>query len=109
MGDELEDAVGVVNDYEIKTPILVDPGLPSILRFIVFLGAKRWVMEVLLKESDLFEESLANCRGSVFESLGHCIAVLDRRRARLDFLSTVRAFSSLLRGAIISPAVLKGP
>ena len=58
MGDELEDAVGVVNDYEIKTPILVDPGLPAIVRFVVLLGVQRGMLEILNQEIYLLEKCL---------------------------------------------------
>ena len=58
VGDELENVVGVVNDGEIKTPGLVDPGLPAIIGFVVLLGPERGMMEVLCQELYLLKKRL---------------------------------------------------
>jgi hypothetical protein len=42
VGNEFEDVIGIVNDFEVETPIPVDPGLPAIVRFVILLWrAKR--------------------------------------------------------------------
>ena len=35
MADDVLEYVGIVLNAEIKTPVVVDPGLPSILAFVV--------------------------------------------------------------------------
>jgi hypothetical protein len=47
MADDVLEYVSVVSNDEIKTPVVVHPGLPSTLAFVVLLGAERWVMEIL--------------------------------------------------------------
>lgn len=64
MGDDFEDVVGVANDLEVEPPALVDPRLPAIANFVVFLGMEERVVEVLKQEINLFKECLAN--GSAF-------------------------------------------
>ena len=46
--DDVDDIVDIILNEEIKAPILVDSGLPEILAFIVLLGTKGWVPEILL-------------------------------------------------------------
>ena len=53
MRDDIFNVIGVVHDGEIKTPTLVDAGLPQVLDFIVFLGAQRRVQEVESEEPKL--------------------------------------------------------
>jgi hypothetical protein len=57
MGDELEDAVRVINNSEIESPVLVDPRLPAVAGFIVLLGAQGVVVEVGGQEPKLFVKS----------------------------------------------------
>jgi len=48
VGDELIDAVRIINNREIKSPALVYPRLPPVVGFIVFLGVKGRMMKILL-------------------------------------------------------------
>ena len=40
----------VVLNKEIKPPILIDAWLPEISALVVFLGAERWMVEILKQE-----------------------------------------------------------
>jgi hypothetical protein len=56
MTAHFDDALHVVDDLEIETPVVVHACLPDVARFIEFLGVERRVVEVLLEESKLLEE-----------------------------------------------------
>jgi len=43
VGDDANDDIGVVFDLEIKTPSLVDAGLPEVLGFVILFGVQRWM------------------------------------------------------------------
>jgi hypothetical protein len=51
MRDHRYDHVFVLADYEIESPTAVDSGLPDILRFVVFLGVQRGMVEVVEKKT----------------------------------------------------------
>ena len=51
--------VGATNDGEIKAPILVDSSLPSIIGFVILLGAERGMMQILLQEFGLYAFCIA--------------------------------------------------
>jgi hypothetical protein len=40
MFDDVLDYVGLVDDGEVESPIVVDPALPPILSIVIFLGSK---------------------------------------------------------------------
>jgi hypothetical protein len=50
MRDDVHDVIDVIPDEEIKAPIFVDAGLPEVLAFVVLLGAKRRVSQVLFQK-----------------------------------------------------------
>jgi hypothetical protein len=47
MRNDLFNLVGVIDDGKVKAPILVDAGLPEILRFVVLLGPQGAVVKVI--------------------------------------------------------------
>ena len=47
VGDEFEDTIRVVNDFEVEPPVLVDPGLPAVIGFIILLGPQGGMLEIL--------------------------------------------------------------
>jgi hypothetical protein len=109
MWNELENQVRIIDDAEIKTPVLVDPGLPAIVPFVVLLCPEGWVMKVLLQEFDLLEKRLLHWQWGVLQCFVNPTAVFDLHQERLVFLRAARFFSSPFMWAIISSAVLKGP
>ena len=49
--------VFVVDDSEIKTPVLVDASLPKVFGLVVFLGAQGRVPEILEQEQDCLSKA----------------------------------------------------
>src|ERR1017187_7702680 len=69
VGDEFEDTIRVVNDFEVEPPVLVDPGLPAVIGFIILLGPQRGMLEILNQEIYLFEKRFANNNRRIFQGL----------------------------------------
>ena len=67
MRDDVHDVIDVVLDEKIKAPIFVDAGLPEVLAFVVLLGAKRRVSQVLFQKFYLFEKSLPDTGRKVLQ------------------------------------------
>src|ERR1700675_516824 len=68
MWNDICNQVCVAGNLEVKSPILVDAGLPQILHAAVFLRSQRWMMQVLLKKRSLLEKSFlhgSRCFGKV--------------------------------------------
>jgi hypothetical protein len=62
VGNDFEDVVSIPNNGEVEAPAFVDASLPAAVRFVVFLGVERRVMEILRQKFDLFEEGLLDGR-----------------------------------------------
>jgi hypothetical protein len=106
VGHYIANAVRIRIDLEIEAPIVVDTGLPAVIRFIVLFGAQAWMSQVPHKKIDLLYEGLLNRQGSRcqrFDSAPgevyvHFLLLVGLLRA--DFF---------LRKAATSPPVLNGP
>jgi hypothetical protein len=64
----LREPSSTILDEEIKAPILVDTRLPEAPALVVFLGAERWMVEILDKQQRLLVEGtldLLGCLGVV--------------------------------------------
>ena len=60
MGDEVNQAVKIVFNGEIKPPPSIDPGLPDTAGLIVFLGPKGRMAQVAEEMAKLFPELTLN-------------------------------------------------
>src|ERR1039458_2320461 len=101
MRNELEDAIGVIDNQEIESPVPIHPGLPEIACLIILLRAQRRVPKILFKKLCLLEKSLSQRCRSVLQSVGDRFGVFNLHRERLlVFLVAARFFSSPLRGEI---------
>jgi hypothetical protein len=67
VGNEFEDVIRVVNDFEVEPPVLVDPGLPTIVSFVVLLGVQRRMLAILNQEIYLLEKRRANSSRRYFQ------------------------------------------
>jgi len=67
MRNDVFDAVGVAGDGEIKPPVAIHPCLPEIRGLVIFLGAKRWVQEVVFEEAELLVKRALNARRRVLQ------------------------------------------
>src|SRR5664279_1845481 len=63
--DDVHDQIPVILDEEIKAPILVDAGLPEAPALVVFLGAERWMVEILEQKQRLLIERTFDLLGSL--------------------------------------------
>lgn len=109
MRNDVHDQIPVSLDEEIKAPILVDARLPQPSTFFVFLGAERWMVEILDQQQRLLIEGTLDLLG--------CLGVvpLEVRRAeklhhaeRLVFLR-FNVLASSWSEAMNSLWVSKGP
>ena len=57
MSNDVAQDIGIAADREIEPPAPVDPSLPDIAGFIVFLSAKRRVSKIFYEQSGLFGKS----------------------------------------------------
>src|SRR3989442_1524012 len=80
VGDELVDNVGVAGNRKVEAPVLVDAGLPEVLRFVVLLGVKRGVFEIVFEEANLLEEGFSHCLGRFIKRLAGSSGVTDFHR-----------------------------
>lgn len=64
---DFENDVAIVLDQKIEPDIVGYPRLPDATRFIVFLGAKRWVPNVLQQEIELLFKRLPYPSRQTFE------------------------------------------
>ena len=63
------DNVRVAGYRKVEAPVLVDTSLPEVGRPVVLLGVQRGMVQILLKEFDLFEKGLAHVRRGILQSL----------------------------------------
>ena len=61
------DRVGIAFNSEVEAPIAIDPGLPHVEGIVVFLGVKRWMLEIVFKKLNLFEKRLAHSARSILQ------------------------------------------
>ena len=54
MRDDVTDEADITHSVEVETPVPVDASLPEVGRLVVFLGAQRGVLQILLKVCGLF-------------------------------------------------------
>ena len=64
MGRDIQHDIGVALDAEIKSPRVIDAGLPDVPGLIVFLGAERGVLEMLNQERSAPIKRSLDCDGS---------------------------------------------
>ena len=107
MRDDVHDVIDVVLDEKIKAPIFVDAGLPEVLAFVVLLGAKRRVSQVLFQKFYLFEKSLPDTGRKVLQDRTCAPRVVSLHRERLALGTAVFFLCSRYAGANVSfvPAV----
>src|ERR1035438_6417672 len=109
MRDDVHDQIPVTLDEEIKAPILVDARLPEAPALVVFLGAERWMVEILQQQQRLLVEGALDLLGRFG------VVPLEVGRAekfhhaeRLDFLR-FNFLASAWSEAMNSSWVAKGP
>src|ERR1035438_8774526 len=95
VGLDLVQVIFMALDREIESPVQVDSRLPEADGFIVFLGTKRRVLEILLQEQELLEKRLLNRGRGGFQTSEEAPGVNNAHqtarpplRARLDRKST---------------------
>ena len=69
MRNDLLDAVGVIRDGEVETPIFVHTSLPDVSAFIVLFGVQRRIGKGLHEKGNLLEKCFANHRRRVFDCI----------------------------------------
>src|SRR6266567_2219535 len=109
MRDDVHDQIPVTLDEEIKAPILVDARLPEPPALVVFLGAERWMVEILEQQQRLLVEGtldLLGCLGVVPLEVGS--AEKFHHAERLVFLR-FNFLASACSEAMNSLWVAKGP
>src|ERR1039458_7312369 len=109
MRDDVHDQIPIILDEEIKAPILVDARLPESPALVVFLGAERWVVEILEQQKRLLVEGaldLMGCLGVVPLEVGS--AEKFHHAERLVFLR-FNFLASAWSEAMNSSWVAKGP
>ena len=109
MRDDVHDQVPIILDKEIKAPILVDARLPQAPALVVFLGAERWVVEVLDQQQRLLVEGtldLLGCLGVIPLEVGRAEKL--HHAERLAFLR-FKFLASAWSEATNSLWVAKGP
>lgn len=106
MRDEVGDAVGVTVNQKVKPPTLVDAGLPAVSRFVVFLGAKGWVMQIANQVIDLLDEGFLDRQRSGGQLFDDTEGKVNVHR---DLLAGLALRCHLFRKAATSAPFLKGP
>src|ERR1035441_8693870 len=107
--DNIHDVISVVQDEEIKPPILIDAGLPNVLALIVFLGAQRRVPQILFQQPHLFEQRLANAGRKEMQRLAGPRGAVGLHRERLALGAIGLFLTCAFMWAIISSASRNGP
>jgi hypothetical protein len=64
MGDDLEDAIRVVDDLEIEPPVLVDPCLPAVAALVVLLGVQEGCWRFCTKNVTCLKNALRTEEGA---------------------------------------------
>jgi hypothetical protein len=54
--DDRQEEIGLTVDLEIESISVIHTRLPDVVRFVVFLGTKRWVSKVRKEERQLLLE-----------------------------------------------------
>jgi len=108
---DLFQPVGIADDSEVESPVVVYAGLPEITGFVILLGPKRWMMKINGEETKLFPKGLLNRGRSIFQGVEHPVGKIDLHQlADVSFFLAARLRRRLaLSDAIASSAVLNGP
>ena len=93
MRDDVHNAVNIVLNLKVKTPVSIDTGLPEILPLVVLLGAEGWVVQILLQKFYLFEKRVTDRSWEIDERLTGSFGVVDLHRERFVFLTVTLVFS----------------
>ena len=83
MRDDVTDEVCIPHNVEVKTPVLVDAACQWLDVSSYFLACNEGVLQILLKESGLFEEALAHMSRGIFQSFESTGKVVNLHRERL--------------------------
>lgn len=106
MANYLGDDVGIVHNFEIEAPVLVDIGLPAVFRFILLFGAQGRMMEVAGEKPKVLVKGAKHGQKDILQRLNDPIGEDNLHEA---FRLLLRARISSCKNLMASPAVLKGP
>ena len=109
MWNDIRHDADIALDDEIKAPIPIDPGLPDIIGFVIFLGVQRRVLEIANEISDLLEKRFVNWGRKDAKSSQRTLRIIDLHRAGLDLAGRRSRPISRSIDAAISLTESKGP
>ena len=109
MRTKIDDQIKFLMNLEPESPITVDPSLPQIISFIIFLGMKTWVPEVSGQRIHLFDEHLLNLLRSFRQRHQGALRELDVHGFFFRVLALKPGVFMAFKKRAISSPFLNGP